>query len=281
MLKSLPMNIFYTYLFIILSTLGATFLGSIFPYIFKNINKNVSSFFSSFSLGIIISMLFIEILPEGIEHTTEYFTDNTKGILVSLGIALVSGILFFILHELTHRFTHHHDEDKEDAESCNDHGHVEELMHHHESTISSALIFLFAIFIHNIPEGLALGSAFDSTSFPINGLLMSISLFIHNLIIGYSMSLSFKNGGASKSKGIILTSLSSLSSLIFGILGFYLSSFNFSDLTNGIIFSIATGSLIYVIFIELLPQIYYEYKTKFTFLYLLLGIIIGAGILLI
>lgn len=280
MIKYRTMNVFFTYLFIFLSTLFATTIGSITPYIFKNINKKIASFLSSFSVGIIISLLFLEIFPEAIEASISSFSNTTFGVIFALGIILVSGLLFFVLHEISHHLSKHHHSDEEDSSACEDHGHVKELIEEKEEIKHSSFIFLFAIFIHNIPEGLALGSSFDSSSFPINGAIMAFSLFIHNLIIGYSMSNSFKSGNVSKAKGILLTILSSLSSFVLALVGYYLS-YSFNELISSIIYSIATGSLLYVLIIELLPQIFYEYKSKFSFLYLLLGIVLGALILLI
>ncbi len=269
----------YLFIFAFIGTLLPTFLGSIFPFIFKKEYKKLTSIFMTFSIGMIVSLLFIELIPHTIEHGINLFDKEIYGVLIGLGIISLTAFIFYLLHELIHKFTHHHDEDHEDNEPCHDHVHSNELITKEKITLVSSLIYLFAILIHNIPEGFVLGTFFNG-NLPISGIIMSISLFIHNIIIGYSISSSFKRSNKGKLFSISLTTLNGLVSYLLAIAGFYFS-ISFPEIITTIIFAISSGSLIYVLLIELLPSLYYEYKTKYTIIIFVLGFAISTILLFI
>ncbi len=273
------MNSVYFYIFAFIATILATFLGSIIPFILKNRYKKITSFLTTFSTGLIMALLFIELIPESIENSMASFQESIFGVLLSLGVILITFILFFALHELVHRLSKHHQHDQNDKETCHDHLHSEEFLHNNSKLVSS-FIFLFAILIHNIPEGFVLGTFFNNEGFPLSGLLMTISLFFHNITIGYSIGNSFKEANKKIIYTTSLATLNGLVSFILGIIGFYLS-LSLSSLVNGIIFSIASGSLLFILLIELLPELFYERKNRYSILILLLGFIVGSCLILL
>ncbi len=90
------------------------------------------------------------------------------------------------------------------------------------------------------------------------------------------MCTSFINSNKKKSFSLLLTIISSLPALIFAILGLSLTSLELNEVIIGIIYSISSGSLLYVLLIELLPQAFNEYKSKYSFIYIVLGILLTA-----
>ncbi len=276
----MTMNTFYLFVFSFLGTLFPTFLGSVIPFIFKKSHPKITSFFITFAIGTIISLLFMELIPHAIEHSNNIFDNNMYGILLSLVIIFITGLIFFFLHEFMHKITHHHKHDEDDVSPCHDHVHSNEMILQNKITLTSSLIYLFAIFIHNIPEGFVLGTFFNGENFPLSGLMMTISLFIHNLIIGYSISSSFKKSEKGKLYSISLTTLNGLVSFILAIIGYYFS-ISFPEIVTTIIFAISSGSLLYVLIIELLPSIFYEYKNKYTFLILAFSFVLSTFLLMI
>lgn len=272
----------YAIIFSFIATFVATILGSLFSLTLKKINKEILSILSNVSLGAIIALLFLELIPESFESFNFVNNDILKilfPILIIFGFAL----LFYILHELIHHLSHHHDKDHDDSSSCIDHAHSKEILNSSRSTFINSLIFLCAIFVHNIPEGLSLGISFVSgnNSFPINGTIMSLVLFIHNLVIGFSLMNSFLSSKKDNKTSFLLTLLSALPSYVLAIVGYFLSLGDFSSLFNGILLSLSSGSLLYVLFIELIPQAFYQYKSKYNFIYLLIGISLFSFIIFV
>ena len=269
------------YMFILsaFGTIGATFLGAIFSKFVSNKRKEVFNFFQNFSVGGIIALLFFELIIEAVEHFQSGISDNSLGALYTLLIIGGVGLIFFLMHEGLHKLSHHHEHDKNDDEDCVDHAHSTEVFNNN-SILLASFIFLLAISIHNIPEGLSLGINFNSpgSTIPYQGIIMSVILLIHNFLIGFTMCNSFLHSNKSFKFSLLLTTLSALPAYVFAICGYFISTISLNEVFLGTIFAISSGSLLYVLFIELLPQVFKEYKSKFTFLYILLGIII-CGIL--
>ena len=269
------------YMFILsaFGTIGATFLGAIFSKFVSNKRKEVFNLFQNFSVGGIIALLFFELIIEAVEHFQNGISDNMLGALYTLLIIGGVGLIFFLMHEGLHRLSHHHEHDKNDDEDCVDHAHSTEVFNNN-SILLASFIFLLAISIHNIPEGLSLGINFNSpgSTIPYQGIIMSVILLIHNFLIGFTMCNSFLHSNKSFKFSLLLTTLSALPAYVFAICGYFISTISINEVFLGTIFAISSGSLLYVLFIELLPQVFKEYKSKFTFLYILLGIVI-CGIL--
>lgn len=269
------------YMFILsaFGTIGATFLGAIFSKFVSNKRKEVFNFFQNFSVGGIIALLFFELIIEAVEHFQSGISDNLLGALYTLLIIGGVGLIFFLMHEGLHKLSHHHEHDKNDDEDCVDHAHSTEVFNNN-SILLASFIFLLAISIHNIPEGLSLGINFNSpdSTIPYQGIIMSVILLIHNFLIGFTMCNSFLHSNKSFKFSLLLTTLSALPAYVFAICGYFISTISLNEEFLGTIFAISSGSLLYVLFIELLPQVFKEYKSKFTFLYILLGIVV-CGIL--
>ena len=269
------------YMFILsaFGTIGATFLGATFSKFVSNKRKEAFNFFQNFSVGGIIALLFFELIIEAVEHFQNGISDNLLGALYTLLIVGGVGLIFFLIHEGLHKLSHHHEHDKNDDEDCVDHAHSTEVFNNN-SILLASFIFLLAISIHNIPEGLSLGINFNSpgSTIPYQGIIMSVILLIHNFLIGFTMCNSFLHSNKSFKFSLLLTTLSALPAYVFAICGYFISTISINEVFLGTIFAISSGSLLYVLFIELLPQVFKEYKSKFTFLYILLGIVI-CGIL--
>ena len=272
----------YMFLFTFLGTFIATLIGSVLSLLSKKLPKIIFIFLQNFSIGAILAFLFIELFSHSFEHLNLYFNNDLYGSLLSLGIILISGVLFFLLHELIHKFSHHHKEDHNDEEPCEDHAHSIELFNKSNSLLITSFIYLGAIFVHNVPEGITLGLSFISDSkVPLEGIIFSIVLLIHNLIIGFSMCSSFLSSGKSTKFSILMTLISSLPALILGIISYFISTISINNLFVGVLISISAGSLLFVIFIELIPQTLNEYKSRYSFLFILLGIVIVSFLLLL
>ena len=263
----------YMIIFSFIGTIFATFLGSLISLLTNNINKRILNFLNNFSLGIIIGFIFLELIKESIELFSSAVNDNILGTFYSVLIIIFSGLIFYLLHELLHKFSFHHHKDNDDKIPCLDHGHILEI--NKNSSLLNNIVFILAILIHNIPEGLSLGVSFtllNNDNIPMSGIIMAIILFLHNLIIGFMMSNNLKNITNNKYKLLFVPLLTAFMSYTFALIGYFVTNLDISLLFNAIALSISSGSLLYVLFIELIPQNYYQYKDRFSFIYIILGI---------
>lgn len=273
---------FIDILFIFIATILGTLIGSIISLFSFKFPKEISKILQNFSLGGMIGLIFFDLIIESIDNFSSFNENKFVNIIIPISIIFLISILFFFVHELLHKYSHHHNEDNDDKEECHDHLHSDELKDNNHSLFISTLIFFIAISIHNIPEGLSLGFTFinnSKSSYP--GIIMSLILFLHNLLISYSMTISFLNSNKSKKISFLYSFISSLPAFIFGLIGYFIVSIDLPSYISGIILSISSGSLLYVLFIELLPQTFNTYKSKYTFIYILFGILTTALLILI
>ena len=143
-------------------------------------------------------------------------------------------------------------------------------------------LFFIAIFTHNIPEGFSLGLSVADVHHLENGYIMSLILFIHNIIIAFAMSSSLKDSKLKNDYIVLLTLLSSLPAYVFAIVGYHLGDLLFSNLlAKAILLAISAGSLMFILAKELLPPLFTTYKSKLTPIYLLLGVCVFACLLFI
>jgi len=107
------------------------------------------------------------------------------------------------------------------------------------------------MFIHSIPEGVAIGIGFATGNFHF-GLIMAIAIGVHNIPEGIAVSLPLKKDGSSTFKCAWASILTSLPQPIMAIpaalLGWYLEPM------LGIGLGFAGGAMIYLVMAEMLPE---------------------------
>ncbi|MGL4911998.1 MAG: ZIP family metal transporter [Romboutsia sp.] len=128
---------------------------------------------------------------------------------------------------------------------------------------SGYLIFI-SILLHNLPEGLAIGSSFMSTE--ALGMTLAIVIGIHNIPEGLAMALSLVGSKMKISKVILFTIIAGVPMGIGSFLGAYFGG-TFSSLI-GVFLAIAAGTMMYVVLEEIFP--------KSRSLYCIIGFLVGT-----
>ena len=206
----------------------ATGLGAIPVHFVKNNSKLLRAFSSSFAAGMIISASVFSLAQEGI---------SLKGKIplapyeVILGLLL--GAAFFWW---TEKLVEGH--------------HLEE--HNLAKGFSKKGILIFiAMFIHSIPEGIAIGVGFATGNFHF-GLIMAIAIGVHNIPEGIAVSLPLKKDGASTLKCAWASILTSVPQPIMAPASALLAWFFEPVLAIGLGF--AGGAMIYLVMAEMVPE---------------------------
>ncbi len=243
------MNQFYG---IILTLIAGLFflVGGIISLKVKNKDK-LNHFSIALALVIIINLLVMDLIPEVFELLDSY--DLSFKILIILifgilGILILKGLDFFIPD-------HHHEH--HDNES-NKKEHISHLKH-------IGTLTLISLILHNLLEGFAIaGLTFNNFEM---GIMICISVALHNIPLGTTI---FSSIDIKKNKLLVLSL--TLSSFIGGLV--FLLIGEISSLVLAIISIITLGMLIYIAFMELLPELYQNIKKKETILGLLTGIVL-------
>lgn len=137
--------------------------------------------------------------------------------------------------------------------------------------LKTGIIIAIGLAVHNFPEGLAIGAGFEASN--SLGFKLAIAIALHDVPEGISIALPLKNGGSSKLKSIIITTLSGLTTGLGAFLGAIVG--NISPILIGISLAFAAGAMLYIVSCELIPESKSIYKGRFASLGNILGILVG------
>jgi len=237
-------------------------LGGVITAIFGSRTEKMISIFLSLAGGVMLSIVFIELIPEAIEY-------SNAGIAI---IGLILGaIMVMVLNHVMDKISTNSKANSKLHESYAEFFHSSEVIENKKSLIRSGMIMLFAIALHNIPEGLAMGAAgYHDAAL---GVTLAIMIGLHNIPEGMAISTPLISGGLSKLKTIILVMLTGATTLIGTVAGVLIGGV--SEIALALSFSIAGGAMLYVVFGEILPQSIVTNKDRVPAVFALVGIIIG------
>jgi len=205
----------------------ATGLGAI-PVHFLRINSNlVRAFSSAVAAGMMISASVFSLAQEGIALKAKF---PLAPYIVMVGLLL--GAAFF-------RYT------ERNFSNANTY------KHYVEKGITKRVLLIFtAMFIHSIPEGIAIGVAFATGNLQF-GLIMAIAISVHNIPEGIAVSLPLKSDGVSTKNCVLVSILTSIPQPIMAVPSALLAWFFEPLLPIGLGF--AGGAMIYLTVVELIP----------------------------
>lgn len=211
-----------------------TLVGSGFVVFFKKINKNFLDGMLGFSAGVMISASFFSLLKPSIDMAENL--NMIVWIVVSIGF-MSGGLLLFIGDKI---FTFLSRKNK------------------NLTKFKRSLMLVSSITLHNIPEGMAVGVAFGSLKYGLDGAtfisacVLALGIGIQNLPEGASVSIPLRREGMSRKKAFFIGQLSGIVEPISGIIGALLVLSVRTLLP--FLLSFAAGAMIYVVVEELIPE---------------------------
>ena len=136
-------------------------------------------------------------------------------------------------------------------------------------------MLIFSITLHNIPEGLAVGVAFGSIIYGLNGAnlssacLLALGIGLQNFPEGTAVSVPLRREGLSRKKAFFYGQLSGIVEPISGVIGALLV-LKVQHLLPFLL-SFAAGAMIYVVIEELIPESQTNKKKDLMALFSLIG----------
>ena len=237
-----------------LFTWGITSLGAAVVFLFKKVNKNTMDAMLGLSAGVMLAATFWSLLSPALE-----MAENLKLIswlIVSLGV-LSGGLLLFCGGKIFDRIT---------KKKTNSH------------SIKRSLMLIFSITLHNIPEGMAIGVAFGSVFYNLEGatlaaaVMLAIGIGIQNFPEGSAVSLPLRREGMSPQKAFFFGMLSGIVEPISAVVGAILVIK--VQVLLPILLSFAGGAMIYVVVQELIPESQTNKKKDLMALFTILGFLL-------
>lgn len=207
-----------------------TLLGASVVFFFKNINKNILDGMLSFAAGIMISASFFSLLSPALEMS--YSLKINSSIIISIGF-IFGGLLLFFGDYIFNKIKKEKENNKR------------------------IIMLILSITLHNIPEGLAVGVAFGSIAYGLDGATMgnacilALGIGLQNFPEGCAVSVPLIREGMSKRKAFFWGQLSGIVEPISGVIGALLVIK--IRLILPFLLSFAAGAMIYVVVEELIP----------------------------
>lgn len=236
-----------------LFTWSVTALGATIVFIFKKINKNILDSMLGFAAGVMIAASFWSLLSPSIEMATNL---NMCAWLIAFLGFFSGGILLFIGDKLFGYF------DKK-------------LSKNSSNNIKRCWMLIFSITLHNIPEGLAIGVAFGSLAYGLEGAtlasacILALGIGLQNFPEGTAVSVPLRREGMSRKKAFFYGQLSGIVEPISGVIGALLVMK--IRLLLPFLLAFAAGAMIYVVVQELIPESQTNKKKEIMALFTLIG----------
>ena len=205
----------------------------------------------SFAIGALLGAAFLEVIP----HAFEYGRPH-----VAAG-AILGGIFAFFLLEKLLLWRHCH------TENCEVHD-THTLPHDHGRT---GTLIVVGDTVHNFVDGILIAAAFlQSTQL---GVITAVAIVAHEIPQEVGDFLILLHSGYSRARALVLNMLSSLATLVGGVLGY----FALQTLQNWepVLLGIVAASMIYVAVADLIPGLHRRPELRDT---LSQAILISLGI---
>lgn len=215
-----------------------TALGAAMVFFMKNtMNKKLEKTLLGFASGVMIAASVWSLLIPSIDMAQE----QGKIAWVPAAVGFLLGILFLLVLDSVIPHLHLNSNEPEGI----------------KAKLKKTTMMVFAVTLHNIPEGMAVGVAFagamtQNTGITIAGALaLAIGIAIQNFPEGAIISMPLKSEGMSKPKAFSLGVLSGIVEPIGAIITILLTSLVVPILPYLLAF--AAGAMVYVVVEELIP----------------------------
>lgn len=209
---------------------GATVVGALLGFLFPNFSHKASDAVMSFAAGVMLAAAIVGLILPAVEL-------HGFGEIWLVVIGIFCGAVFLnLMDKLT---PHLHHISGLDAES------------HHNGNINKVLLFVLAIAIHNLPEGLAAGVSFGGGSLD-NALSVAVGIALQNIPEGMVIISPMLIAGMSKRRTFVVAASTGLVEVIGTFIGYAATSVSTAILPFAL--SFAGGTMIYVVGDEMIPE---------------------------
>jgi zinc and cadmium transporter len=217
--------------------------ASLFLLVPENKRVHVLPHLVSFATGALLGAALLGLLPHAVQ---------SAGVesVHTIGLTILFGILVFFLLEKFVLWRHCHVEICEGHEELHghDHGHVTDK---HRDAASAKLILLGDGF-HNALDGVLIAAAF-MTDVHV-GIVSAVAVIVHEIPQEVGDLAILLHGGMSRGKALVLNLVTSLTSVIGGIIAFFALGTALRFLPYAI--ALAASSFIYIAVADLIPGLH-------------------------
>ena len=210
---------------------GATVIGAVIGFAFQKISHRFSDIVLSFAAGVMLAAAVLGLIVPSVEHG-----DGKLGLVVTV-LGIFAGALCL---NLADRFVPHlHRLAGGDGEA------------HHNANLSKVLLFVTAIAIHNLPEGIAAGVGFGGGD-TSQALLIAGGIALQNIPEGMVIIGPMLAAGVKPRRTFVLAMMTGLVEVVGTLIGYFAVREAAAILPFALAF--AGGTMLYVISDEMIPE---------------------------
>ena len=218
---------------------GATVLGSIIGFAFKNMTHKFSDLVLSFAAGVMLAAAILGLVLPSLDYGNLFIT--VTGIFIgALSLNLMDRLV-----------PHMHNLVGADAEE-----------HRGNANLDKVLLFVSAIAIHNLPEGIAAGVSFG-TGNASEALLIAGGIALQNVPEGMVIITPMLAAGISPRRTFLCALGTGLVEVVGTLLGYFAVSLASAILPFALAF--AGGTMLYVISDEMIPETHHNNESGATY----------------
>ena len=210
---------------------GATMIGAIFGFLFKKISHRFSDIVLAFAAGVMLAAAVLGLIIPSVEY------GGKLGLIVTIAGIFIGAICLSLVDKLV---PHMHKLMGGDNES-----------HSGNANLSKVLLFVSAIAIHNLPEGIAAGVSFGSGN-DSEAILIAGGIALQNIPEGMVIIGPMLAAGVSPRKTFFCALATGLVEVVGTLLGYFAVSIASVILPFALAF--AGGTMLYVISDEMIPE---------------------------
>ncbi len=209
---------------------GATVIGALIGFIFKEMSHRFSDIVLSFAAGVMLAAAVLGLVLPSLEYGGDY------GLVITIVGIFAGAVCLNLIDKLV---PHLHKLMGADAES------------HNNANLSKVLLFVAAIAIHNLPEGIAAGVGFGSGD-TSQALIIAGGIALQNIPEGMVIIAPMLAAGVSARKTFVCAMLTGLVEVVGTLIGFFAVSV--ASLILPFALAFAGGMMLYVISDEMIPE---------------------------
>jgi len=231
---------------------GATVFGSVIGFIFKKISHKFSDIVLSFAAGVMLAAAVLGLVLPSLEYGGKW------GLLVTVAGIFAGALCLNVIDKIV---PHLHRMVGSDIEP------------HKNEGLSKVLLFVMAIAIHNLPEGIAAGVGFGSGD-TTQALVIAGGIALQNIPEGMIIIGPMLAAGVKPGRTFAIAMATGLVEVVGTFIGYLAVSISSAVLPFALAF--AGGTMLYVISDEMIPETHHDGSRGVTY-----ALLVGFCVMLV
>lgn len=218
---------------------GATVFGSVIGFAFRKISHRFSDLVLAFAAGVMLAAAVLGLVVPSVEY---------GNLVITVAGVFAGAVCLNLVDKLV---PHLHRLAGVDTES-----------HSHNANLDKVLLFVTAIAIHNLPEGIAAGVSFGTGS-TNDALLIAGGIALQNIPEGMVIIAPMLSAGISARRTFLCALATGLIEVVGTLLGYFAVTVASAILPFALAF--AGGTMLYVISDEMIPETHHDNQSGATY----------------